>query len=104
MNTKSHEDILTIMEAVADRWDVSPKLLISKNRTLRVLIPRQVAIYLIRELLETRVVVLGYVFDRDHSTILNSIARIEKLMETDEDLKHEVEVTRAKIKTVLAID
>ena len=72
-----------VKERVAQSWGVSVEALASKKRTKEVTTPRQVAMYLIRELLDMPLVEIGRLFGgRDHSTVIHSIQKIE------EDLAH----------------
>ena len=73
-----------IQEAVAKAWGVKPEGLASKRRTKDLTVPRQVAMYLIRELLDMSLVQIGRCFGgRDHSTVIHSIRKVESLLETD---------------------
>ena len=48
-----------IRELVAERWGVKPEGLSSKRRTKDLTIPRQVAMFLIKEMLDTPLVAIG---------------------------------------------
>ncbi len=76
-----------IREAVARAWGLSPRDLMSKRRTREVTIPRQVAMYLLREILHLPLSRIGDLFGgRDHSTVIHSIRKVE------EELRGEPEV------------
>ena len=63
----------------------------SKRRTKDLTVPRQVAMYLIRELLDLPLVQIGAVFGgRDHSTVIHSIRKVEDSLETDSSLRSAV--------------
>ncbi len=67
---------------VAEAWGTTPDALQSKKRTKDLTIPRQVAMFLIKELFDLPLVEIGKLFGgRDHSTVIHSIAKVE------EDLK-----------------
>ena len=88
-----------IREVVADRWRVRPDALASKRRTKDITVPRQVAMYLIREALDTSLVRIGKFFGgRDHSTVIHSINRVEEEMEKDPDFRRQVEAAREELK------
>ena len=77
-------DARSIREKVAEVWGVSGKALASKRRTRKLVVPRQVAMFLIRELLDLPLAQIGGEFgDRDHSTVIHSIRRVESRLGTD---------------------
>jgi len=68
--------ILAIQQAVAKEWGVTVDGLRSKTRTKNLTIPRQIAMYLTRELLSTQLVEIGNAFGgRDHSTVIHSLEK-----------------------------
>ena len=76
--------VTTIQEAVAKEWGVTPDGLRSKVRTKNLTIPRQVSMFLIRELLGIQLVEIGNAFGgRDHSTVIHSLDRVSKEVATD---------------------
>jgi chromosomal replication initiator protein len=73
-----------IREVVAGQWGVKPEGLASKRRTKDLTVPRQVAMFLIKEILDTPLVAIGEVFGgRDHSTVIHSIRKVEEQVEFD---------------------
>ncbi|HCR03735.1 MAG TPA: chromosomal replication initiator protein DnaA [Gemmatimonadetes bacterium] len=88
-----------IRDTVARRWKVRPDALVSKRRTKDLTVPRQVAMYLIKEILDTSLVQIGEVFGgRDHSTVIHSIRKIEQDMEVDSVFRREVEEAQAELR------
>lgn len=72
----------TIQGVVAREWGVTPEGLRSKTRTKALTTPRQVAMYLMRELLAMQLVEIGSVFGgRDHSTVIHSLERVVTTMQ-----------------------
>ena len=87
-----------IRRAVATRWQVREEALSSKRRTKDLTVPRQVAMYLIRDLLDYSLVHIGQLFgDRDHSTVIHSIRKVEDAMSVDAEFRQTVEGVRAEI-------
>jgi chromosomal replication initiator protein len=87
-----------IASVVAESFDVSPSQLKGKQRKRSVLVPRQVAMSLIRELTSLSLKDIGSFFSgRDHSTVLNSIDRIEELKQKEPDLDRKIEEIRRKL-------
>jgi chromosomal replication initiator protein len=90
-----------IRETVARRWRVRAEALASKRRTKDLMIPRQVAMYLIRETLDTSLVRIGEFFGgRDHSTVIHSIRKVEEEMERDPVFREQVDAARAECKNM----
>jgi len=80
--------IFTIQQAVAKEWGVTVDGLRSKTRTKTLTTPRQIAMYLVRELLSTQLVEIGNAFGgRDHSTVIHSLEKVQQSITQDSDLK-----------------
>jgi len=80
--------ITAIQEAVAREWGVTLEGLKSKTRTKLLTIPRQIAMFLTRDLLGTQLIEIGNAFGgRDHSTVIHSIDKTTKAINTDLVLK-----------------
>jgi len=75
----------TIIEETARYYNLSSDDLIGRDRSRDPAFARQIAMYLIRKLTNLTYKEIGKVFGRDHSTVMNSIDRVEaKLSESDE--------------------
>ena len=80
--------ILTIQQAVAKEWGVTVDGLRSKTRTKTLTTPRQIAMYLTRELLSTQLVEIGNAFGgRDHSTVIHSLEKVQQTITDDSALR-----------------
>jgi len=89
-----------IQETVARRWRVKAEALASKRRTKDLTVPRQVAMYLIKETLGTSLVRIGQIFGgRDHSTVIHSIRKVEEEMARDPDFRKKVDEAREEVRT-----
>ena len=87
-----------VQEVVARRWGVSPEGLRSKARTKTLVIPRQVAMYLARDMLGMQLVEIGQAFGgRDHSTVIHSVDKVERQMMRDRTFKERVEMARQEL-------
>ena len=74
----------TIQDAVAREWGVTAEGLRSKTRTKTLTVPRQVAMFLMRELLSMQLVEIGTTFGgRDHSTVIHSLERVGEMVAED---------------------
>ncbi len=87
-----------VQEVVSRRWGVTPEGLRSKARTKTLTIPRQVAMFLARNLLGMQLVEIGQAFGgRDHSTVIHSLSKVERTMEQDRQFKERVELARREL-------
>jgi len=82
---------LSIQQAVAKEWGVTVDGLRSKTRTKTLTVPRQIAMFLARELLNQQLVEIGTAFGgRDHSTVIHSLEKVGEMMEAEPDTKERV--------------
>jgi chromosomal replication initiator protein len=82
----------TIQDAVAREWKVTTEGLRSKVRTKTLTIPRQVAMYLIRELLGLQLVEIGNAFGgRDHSTVIHSLDKVQESAKTNAEFQSRIQ-------------
>jgi len=79
-----------ITSAVGDFFSVNPSALKGKKRNREILVPRQVAMYLIRDLTDLSLEDVGEFFERDHSTVLNAIKRVNSMMAEDSSFKRKL--------------
>ncbi len=90
-----------IQSAVATEWGVTPDGLKSKTRTKTLTTPRQVAMYLCREMLGLQLVEIGNAFGgRDHSTVIHSLERVGEMFEADEQFRARVQKVRTMLETL----
>lgn len=91
--------VADIQKIVADDYRVSIVDLLGKKRNSDIVLPRQVAMYLIRTLTDTSLPKIGQAFGgRDHTTVMHGTEKIADLIETDYALKQRIETLSAKIK------
>ena len=87
-----------IRDEVARSWNVRPDGLISKKRTRDVTVPRQVAMYLIKEILDEPLVRIGRTFGgRDHSTVIHSIRKVQTQINGDPSFASRVKLIRERL-------
>ncbi len=83
--------IESIMETVADYYSIKVAELKSKRRTRNITFPRQIAMYLARDLTESSLPEIGQAFGgRDHSTVIHAIEKIEGELKLDPSLQSTV--------------
>src|SRR3954471_13527703 len=87
--------IVSIQQAVAREWGVTVDGLRSKTRTKNLTVPRQIAMYLTRELLSTQLVEIGNAFGgRDHSTVIHSLEKVQQSLTSDPELRKRITKVR----------
>ena len=87
-----------IMETVAEHFHIEPADIISTKRNSSIVIPRQIFMYLCRELLEMPLKsIANYVHKKDHTTVMHGISRIEEEMKQSENMKNSVDIIRKKL-------
>jgi len=73
-----------VQEATARHYGISLEELVGERRTKRVVVPRQVAMYLSRELTDASLPAIGRAFGgRDHTTVIYAVQKVTRQM-TDE--------------------
>ncbi|MDR2785838.1 MAG: chromosomal replication initiator protein DnaA [Treponema sp.] len=88
-----------IQKVVAEYFSLSSNDLKSKKRTQNIVFPRQLAMYITREITEFSTTEIGQVFGgRDHTTVMYSCDKIEEKMRTDPTLEPTIESLKRLIK------
>jgi chromosomal replication initiator protein len=91
--------IARIQEAVCERFALSVQELCSQRRSQAVAYPRQVAMYLSRELTDASLPKIGKEFGgRDHTTVLHANAKITRMISEDRAVYNLVQDLTARIK------
>jgi chromosomal replication initiator protein len=91
--------IARIQEAVTHRFGVTLDELVSPRRSQAVAYPRQVAMYLSRELTDASLPKIGKEFGgRDHTTVIHAKDKITKLIREDRSVYNLVQELTARIK------
>ena len=70
-----------------------------KKRVKQIVVPRQIAMYLSRELTDYSLPKIGKEFGgKDHTTVLHAIDKIEEELRTDNELQEQLNTLKAKLK------
>jgi chromosomal replication initiator protein len=94
----SNVSIPLVQNAVAKEWGVTTEGLRSKVRTKTLTVPRQVSMFLIRELLGTQLMEIGKAFGgRDHSTVIHSLERVQQQLNTNPTFRNRVHRVRERL-------
>ncbi len=87
-----------IINTVAEHFNIPVSDLSSKNRSQEIVFPRQIAMYLCRQLTETSLQVVGQLLGkRDHTTVMHAIEKIQNEISSNESTRNVVEVIKKKI-------
>jgi chromosomal replication initiator protein len=90
-----------IQELVVERFDMSLQELTGDRRSQSIVYPRQVAMYLCRELTDSSLPKIGKKFGgRDHTTVIHATSKIAKLIKEDRSVYNLVQELTARIKQV----
>ena len=90
-----------IIKAVAEFYDLKEKHLSENSRKREIVKPRQIAMYLLREDLKSSYPFIGRKLGgKDHTTAIHSYGKILKELETNENLKEEIELIRQAVSSL----
>lgn len=81
-----------IQKEVENYFKISHSDLVGTKRSRNIMLARQVAIYLCRNMLDIPYNDIGKKFNRDHSTMMYSVGQVEERLKTDRDLQEEIEI------------
>ena len=72
--------------------------IVGKKRVKQIVFPRQIAMYLARELTESSLPKIGKEFGgKDHTTVLHAIDKIEKQLAEDDNLQDDIRNLRMEL-------
>ena len=87
-----------IINVVAEHFGVKPEDITSKRRNSEFVIPRQVVMYLCRELTDTSFTNIGKLLGKkDHTTIIHGFNKITEEIKANEELKNKIYIIIKKI-------
>lgn len=87
-----------IIELVANYYNITIDDIKGKVRTRNIAVPRQIAMYLSRELTKESLPKIGEYFGKDHSTVIHACSKINELVLNDEEIKMNVDNIMNKLK------
>nr|ATZ76322.1 chromosomal replication initiator protein DnaA [uncultured Alphaproteobacteria bacterium] len=100
---KAHDRRVTIEEIqrkVSEHWNIRLTDMSSARRARAVARPRQVAMYLAKQLTSRSLPEIGRKFgNRDHTTVMHAVARVGELMERDASFAEDVELLRRMLES-----
>ena len=93
--------IKRIQDLVAERFDLTHDELCGEKRSQNIVYPRQVAMYLSRELTDSSLPKIGKEFGgRDHTTVIHATSKISRLIKEDRSVYNLVQELTARVKQV----
>ena len=95
---ESRLDIKQIAQAVAEYYHISMEDMCGKQRDKHIVMPRQVAMYLMRQETQASLLEIGAMFGgRDHSTVLHACEKIDRTINLDPTLRREIVAIREQL-------
>ncbi len=97
-NTSKEVTPTLIINVVAEHFGVKPEDITSKKRNSEFVQPRQVVMYLCRDLTETSLTNVGKILGKkDHTTVMHGVKKIESEIQTNEELRNKIDIIIKKI-------
>ncbi len=95
LKINSYKDVL---QAVSDHFGVDMDQMLGDGRTRDLMVPRQVAMYLLKHRMNFTYDRIGNVFNgRQHSAVMYSCRKLEQMLGKDQKLYYELNVVRDKL-------
>lgn len=90
-----------IIEVCCNYYNVSRDDLTGKKKSKEIVDPRQVAMFLITEILDTPLVAIGRIFgNRDHTTVMHARDKVQRMLKDNSNLRAEISELKEKIKNI----
>ena len=87
-----------IIEVVSEHFQINVDQMISKNRSNEIAKPRQIAMYLCKNMTDIPLDTIGSLLGgRDHSTIIYGIRKVTEEYESNENTRNTIETIKKKI-------
>ncbi|SHO54271.1 chromosomal replication initiator protein DnaA [Anaerocolumna xylanovorans] len=87
-----------IIDVISEHFNISTNDIYSINKSRNIAYPRQIAMYLCRKLTDCSLSDIGKVMgNRDHTTILHGIDKVEKNIKSDPSMQNTIDVLTKKI-------
>lgn len=90
-SSKNVTTIPRIQQVVADYFDITVEDLTGKTRKRSIVVPRQIAMYLAREITKDSLPTIGKEFGgKDHTTVMHAVERVETLLKESPDTRSDI--------------
>ena len=80
-----------IQQAVAKKYSIEVKQILSPERTQSLVVPRQLAMYISRKFTTRGLPEIADKFEKTHSTVIHGVKNVEKMLDVDEELRENLE-------------
>ncbi len=90
-------EMIDVLRQVAAHFNMPQDVVRGAGRVREVVVPRQVAMYLIRELTSHSLPEIGQFFGRDHSTVMHAVSKVTEQMGKDTELTASVSSLRRQM-------
>ena len=80
-----------IQQAVAKKYSIEVKQILSPERTQSLVVPRQLAMYISRKFTTRGLPEIADKFEKTHSTVIHGVRNVEKMLDVDEELRENLE-------------
>jgi chromosomal replication initiator protein len=101
LGNDSKESLLNIQQiaqAVAEYYHISLESMCGKQRDKHIVMPRQIAMYLMRQETQASLLEIGQLFGgRDHSTVLHACEKIDRVVNINPALRREIVAIREQL-------
>ncbi|MCR4939042.1 MAG: chromosomal replication initiator protein DnaA [Treponemataceae bacterium] len=88
----------TIIKVIAEEYGISSSDIKGKKRTKNIIMPRQIAMYIAREITEFSTTEIGAEFGRDHTTVVHSCQKIEEAIKEDSKFDSKIQLLIRTVK------
>src|SRR5699024_9893683 len=94
--------VKVVQKYICEKYEVTVDEMLSKKRTKSIAYPRQLAMYISRELTDLSLPKIGQEFGgRDHTTVIHAHKKITELMKTDQDVLTEINQYLEELKSTV---
>lgn len=93
-NRPQHLTDKKIIDKACKFYNVSKEDILGKSRTKDINHARQASCYMMRYELKMSFPQIGRIFSRDHSSIMNGVSKIEKMIKTDIEIREQIETLK----------
>ena len=102
--TQTMISVEEIQRIVSEHFKVKIQDLKSATRAKQIVVPRQIAMHLIKKFLDKSLVDIGKAFGgKDHTTVMNALGRVKHLQQTDQDMFKNIEELESRIHNITGV-
>lgn len=83
-----------ILQVVSNHYGIDPEDITSKKRNAEITVPRHIFMYLCRDMTSTTLKGIAAMLEKDHSTVMHGVKKIEEEIKTNKEMKETVELIK----------